>query len=127
MSDYGTSDYTDSSSISDINSELNKQNIKNSNADQKKSPVWDYFDQYGTPKHGHVDCICKGYEWKRKVRKAYEMVEHLALLCSEIMGEVKNIFLQKLKERNALKVDLTGNPNLINDNDQPKRKKQKVS
>jgi hypothetical protein len=39
MSDYGTPDYTDGSSISDINSELNKQNIKNSNADRKKSPV----------------------------------------------------------------------------------------
>jgi hypothetical protein len=39
MNDYGTSDYTDDSSISDINSELNKQNIKNSNAGRKKSPV----------------------------------------------------------------------------------------
>jgi hypothetical protein len=58
---------------------------------------------------------------------AYKMVEHLALSCFKIMGEVKNIFLQELKERNALKVDLTGDPNLINDNDQPKGKKQKVS
>jgi hypothetical protein len=127
MSDYETSDYTDGSSISDINSELNKQNIKNSNASQKKSPVWDYFDQYGTPKYGHVGCICKECGWKRKVGKAYEMVEHLALSCSKITGEVKNIFLQKLRERNALKVDLTGDPDSINDNDQPKGKKQKVS
>jgi hypothetical protein len=127
MNDYGTPDYTDGSSISDINSELNKQNIKNSNADQKKNPVWDYFDQYGTPKHGHVGCICKGCGWKRKVGKAYEMVEHLALSCSKITGEVKNIFLQELRERNALKVDLTGDPDPINDNDQPKGKKQKVS
>lgn len=127
MNDYGTPDYTDGSSISDINSELNKQNIKNSNAGRKKSPVWDYFDQYGTPKHGHVGCICKGCGWKRKVGKAYEMVEHLALSCSKITGEVKNIFLQELRERNALKVDLTGDPDPINDNDQPKGKKQKVS
>jgi hypothetical protein len=127
MNNYGTPDYTDGSSISDINSELNKQNIKNSNAGQKKSPVWDYFDQYSTPKHGHVGCICKGCGWKRKVGKAYEMVEHLVLSCFKIMGEVKNIFLQELRERNALKVDLTGDPNPINDNDQPKGKKQKVS
>jgi hypothetical protein len=127
MNDYRTPDYTDGSSISDINSELNKQNIKNSNAGRKKSPVWDYFDQYGTPKHGHVSCICKGCEWKRKVGKAYEMVEHLVLSCSKITGEVKNIFLQELRERNALKVDLTGDPDPINNNDQSKRKKQKVS
>jgi hypothetical protein len=93
MSDYGTPDYTDGSSISDINSELNKQNIKNSNASRKKSPVWNYFNQYGTPKHGHVGCICKGCGWKRKVGKAYDMVEHLVLSCSKITGEVKNIFL----------------------------------
>jgi hypothetical protein len=98
MSDYRTPDYTDSSSISDINSEFNKQNIKNSNAGRKKSPVWDYFDQYGTPKHGHVGCICKGCGRKRKVGKAYEMVEHLALSCFKITGEVKNIFLQELRE-----------------------------
>ena len=45
MSDYGTPDYTDGSSIPDINLELNKQNIRN--AGRKKSPVWDYFEQYG--------------------------------------------------------------------------------
>jgi hypothetical protein len=73
MNDYGTPGYTDGSSISDINSELNKQNIKNSNTGWKKSPVWDYFDQYGTPKYGHVSCICKGYGWKRKVGKAYRI------------------------------------------------------
>jgi hypothetical protein len=55
------------------------------------------------------------------------MVEHLALSCSKITGKVKNIFLQELRERNALKVDLTGDPDPINDNDQPKKKKQKVS
>jgi hypothetical protein len=55
------------------------------------------------------------------------MVKHLALLCSKITGEVKNIFLQELRERNALKVDLTSDPDPINDNDQPKGKKQKVS
>jgi hypothetical protein len=127
MSDYGTSNYTDGSSISDINSELNKQNIKNSNAGKKKSPIWDYFDQYSTLKYGHVGCICKGCRWKRKVGKAYKMVEHLALLYSKITGEVKNIFLQELRERNALKVDLTGDPDPINDNDQTKGKKQKAS
>ena len=41
MSDYGSLDYTDGdgSSIS----ELNKQNIKNSNAGRKKGPVWDFL------------------------------------------------------------------------------------
>lgn len=128
MSDYGSLNYTDGSSISDVNLELNKQNIKNSNAGRKKSPVWDYFDQYGNLKHGHVGCICKGCGWKRKVGKAYEMVEHLALSCSKVTGEVKNIFLQDLRERNALKtVDLTDDLDSINDNDQPKEKKQKMS
>ena len=43
-------------------------------------------------------------------------------------GEVKNIFLQDLRERNALKADdPTDDPDPINDNDQPKEKKQKVS
>jgi hypothetical protein len=51
----------------------------------------------------------------------------VALSCSKIIGEVKNIFLQELRERNALKVDLTGDPDSINDNDQLKGKKQKVS
>jgi hypothetical protein len=124
MSDYGSLDYTDGdgSSIS----ELNKQNIKNSNAGRKKGPVWDFFDQYGTLKHGHVGCICKGCGWKRKVGKAYEMVEHLALSCSKVTGEIKNTFLQELRERNALK-PVADDPDSINDNDQPKEKKQKVS
>lgn len=128
MSNYETPDYTDVSSISDINSEQTKQNTKNSNAGRKKSPVWEYFNQQGIQKHGHVGCICKGCGWKRKVGKAYEMVEHLALSCSKVTGDVKNIFLQELRERNALKPDdFTDNLDyLIPDNDQPK-KKQKTS
>ena len=47
MSNYETPDYTDVSSISDINSEQTKQNTKNSNAGRKKSPVWEYFNQQG--------------------------------------------------------------------------------
>jgi hypothetical protein len=47
------------------------------------------------------------------------MVEHLALSCSKIIGEVKNIFLQELREQNALKVNLTGDSDPINGNDQP--------
>lgn len=128
MSDYGTPDYTDiTDGSSDINLEQNKQKTKNSNAGRKKSLVWDYYDQIGTPKHGHVGCICKGCGWKRKVGKAYEMVEHLALSCTKISGDVRSIFLQELRERNSLKPDdLTiDDSNLIND-DQPKAKKQKV-
>src|SRR6266542_2895223 len=58
------------------------------------------------------------------VRKAYEMVEHLALSCFKVSGDVKNIFLQELRERNPFKPtdDLD---HLIPDNDQPK-KKQKI-
>lgn len=128
MFDYETPDYTDGSSISDINSEQNKQNIKNSNAGRKKSPVWDHFDPQGTQKHGHIGCICKGCGWKRKVGKAHEMVEHLALSCPKVAGDVKNIFLQELRGRSALKTDdLIDDPDhFILDNDQPK-KKQKVS
>jgi hypothetical protein len=128
MSDYGTLNYTDDS-MSDINLKLNKQNVKNSNAGRKKNPVWDYFEQYGALKYGHVGCICKGCGWQRKVRKAHEMAKHLALSCSKVTGEVKNVFLQELRERNALAADPIHDPDPdpINDNDQPKRKKQKVS
>ncbi len=45
MSNYETPDYTDFSFIFNINSEWNKQNTKNSNADRKRSFVWEYFDQ----------------------------------------------------------------------------------
>src|SRR3954467_7507723 len=123
MSDYGSLDYTDGdgSSIS----ELNKQNIKNSNAGRKKGPVWDFFDQYGILKHGHVGCICRGCGWKRKVGKAYEMVEYLAISCFKVSGEVKNVFLQELRERNALKSNDSIDDSI--DIDQPKVKKQKVS
>jgi hypothetical protein len=126
--DYETPDNTEGSSISDINLEQNKQNKQNnqsSNAGRKKSHVWDYFDQQGTPKHGHVGCICRGCGWKRKVGKAYEMVEHLAISCSKVSGEVKNVFLQELRERNALKSNDSIDDSI--DIDQPKVKKQKVS
>ena len=98
MSNYETSDYTDFSSISDINSKWNKQNTKNSNADQKRSSVWEYFDQQGTQKHEHIGCVCKGCGWQRKVEKAYEMVKYLVLLYFKVLGDVKNIFLQELRE-----------------------------
>ena len=126
--DYETPDNTEGSSISDINLEQNKQNKQNnqsSNAGRKKSHVWNYFDQQGTPKHGHVGCICRGCGWKRKVGKAYEMVEHLAISCSKVSGEVKNVFLQELRERNALKSNDSIDDSI--DIDQPKVKKQKVS
>ena len=47
MFNYEIPNYTDFSSISDINSEQNKQNTKNSNAGRKRSPVQEYFDQQG--------------------------------------------------------------------------------
>ncbi|CAB4486314.1 unnamed protein product [Rhizophagus irregularis] len=53
MSNYETPDYTDVSSVLSDNSERNEQNIKNSNSGWKRSPVWEYFDQQGTQKHGH--------------------------------------------------------------------------
>jgi hypothetical protein len=31
------------------------------------------------------------------------MVEHLALTCSKVTGDIKNRFLQELRERQALK------------------------
>ncbi len=93
MSNYETPDYTDFSSISDINSEWNKQNTKNSNADWKRSPVWKYFDQQSIQKHGYIGCICKRCDWQRKVKKAHEMVEHLVFSYSKVLGDVKNIFL----------------------------------
>ncbi len=53
------------------------------------------------------------------------MVEYLALSCSKVSGNVKNIFLQELREWNPLKP--TDNlDHLIPNNDQPK-KKQKIS
>lgn len=106
----------------------NETNNKNSNAGRKKSIVWDYFDTKGTQKHGHVGCICKACGWKRKVGKAYEMVEHLALTCPKVTGDVKNIFLQEIRERVALKLDdPTDNPDDIVFDDNRAKKKQKVS
>jgi len=93
MSNYKTPDYTNFSSISNINSERNKQNIKNSNADRKRSPIWEYFDQQSIQKYGHISCICKECGWQRKVEKVYEMIEHLVLSCFKVSDDVKNIFL----------------------------------
>ena len=106
MTDYNTSDYTNVSShlddsIFDIFSERNE--LKNKNSGWKKSQVWDFFETEGAKKHGHTGCICKGCGWKIKVRKAHEMVEHLALTCTNVTGEVKDFFMQELKERNKLK------------------------
>ncbi len=51
------------------------------------------------------------------------MVEHLALSCSKVSGDIKNIFLQELREQNSLKP--TNNfDHLIPDNDQPKKNKK---
>ena len=51
------------------------------------------------------------------------MVEHLALSCSKVTSDVKNIFLQELRERNPLKPTDDFNY-LIPDNDQPKKNKK---
>jgi hypothetical protein len=122
---YEIPDDADLSSLSDINSEQNRQITKNPG--RKKHPVWDFFDQQGIQRHGHVGCICKECGWKRKVGKAYEMVEHLALTCSKVTGDIKNRFLQELRERKALKPENSTDDLDILDDDQPTKKKQKIS
>ncbi len=114
-------DFTFTDSFSDIFFDEPNKNNKSSNAGRKKSQVWDYFDQEGTKKHGHVSCICKGCGWKRKVGKAHEMVEHLALTCTNVMGEVRNKCLQELRDRSALKNPTLDTSDPTSDNNQPKR------
>ena len=90
---------------------------------RRKSQVWDYYDADGAKKHGHIGCICKACGWKRSVGKAYEMVDHLALSCPKISGEIKQIFLEEVMNRTALKSDHS----LPNDNDNIVSKKSKTS
>lgn len=94
-------DKDDISSIGDY--DIQKKN----NAGKKKTSVWNYFEEFGEKKHGHVGCRCKACGWQRKVGKAHEMVEHLAFSCLKISGDVKNTFLQEVKERSSLKVTTT--------------------
>ena len=98
--DSGLSSYP-KDSISNICLEQEKED---GNSGRKKTHVWNYFNTDGIKKHGHVGCICKACGWKRKVGKAYEMVEHLALSCIGATGETKNIFLQAIRDREALKI-----------------------
>ena len=86
--------------ILDISEKNNKK------AGRKKSNVWEYFDIEGEPKAGHVGCICKFCGWKRKVGKAYEMVDYLAFTCQKITGEIRYFFLQEIKNRKALNISL---------------------
>ena len=79
--------------------------LQDKSTGRKKSHVWDYFETYGEKKHGHVGCVCRLCGWKRAVGKAYEMVEHLALSCSGTTAEVKNIFLQEIRDKSTLKSD----------------------
>lgn len=72
---------------------------------RKKTQVWNYFEAYGEKKHGHCGCICKACNWKRAVGKAYEMVDHLALSCPRVSVEVKQIFLEEIRNRSSLKLD----------------------
>ena len=72
--------------------------------------------------HGYVGCICKGCGWKRKVRKAHEMVEYLTLTCTNVTGEVKDFFIQELRERTKIK---TSNSNNNKPNDQEVNTKKK--
>jgi len=88
---------------------------------RKKSQAWDYFDVDGIRKHGHIGCLCKGCGWKRAVGKAYEMVEHLAFSCPKVSGETKELFLEEIRNRPALKLNHT--PSDVNDKNVTKKQK----
>ncbi|PKC58052.1 hypothetical protein RhiirA1_471565 [Rhizophagus irregularis] len=60
--------------------------------------------------------------WKKAVGKAYEMVDHLALSCSRVSVEVKQIFLEKIRKRSSLKLDHL----LPSNNDETATKKAKI-
>ncbi|RGB35899.1 hypothetical protein C1646_758752 [Rhizophagus diaphanus] len=81
-----------------------------------------YNSQYGEKKHGHCGCICKACNWKRAVRKAYEMVDQLALSCPRVSVEVKQIFLEEIRKRSSLKLDHLPPSN----NDETATKKAKI-
>ncbi|CAI2201218.1 2194_t:CDS:1, partial [Funneliformis geosporum] len=79
--------------------ESNINNIQKKMLGRKKTLVWEYFEEDGEKKNRHIRCICKLCGWTRKVGKAFEMVEHLAFTCMQATGEIKNIFLQEIKNR----------------------------
>src|SRR2546429_9429767 len=89
----------------DLLSDIYPFQDKKSCGGRKKSQVWDYFDTDRVRKHGHVGCICKGYGWKRAIGKACEIVNHLRLSCSKASGETKQIFMEEIRNRTALKLD----------------------
>ena len=68
---------------------------------RKKSHVWDHYETHGIKKHGHVGCICRACGWKRAVGKVCEMVDHLALSCTKVSIETRQIFLQEVRDRNT--------------------------
>ena len=99
MEDLNFIDINDDISIID---DYNTQ--KKNGPGKKKTSVWNYFEEIGEKKHGHVGCHCKACGWIRKVGKAYEMVDHLAFKCLKVSGEVKATFLQEVKARPSLDV-----------------------
>jgi hypothetical protein len=102
--------------------EVEESSEKKSKNGRNKSNVWKYYDSNGIVKNGHTECICKGCGWKRKVGKANEMVDHLALHCHKVNADIKLIFLEKIKNRISLK----NNQSLIDFNER-QSKRLKIS
>jgi len=75
--------------------------LREQTSGRKKSHVWDHYETHGIKKHGHVGCICRACRWKRVVGKVCEMVDHLALSCTKVSIETRQIFLQEVRDRNT--------------------------
>ncbi|CAH1768939.1 13181_t:CDS:2, partial [Entrophospora sp. SA101] len=70
-----------SSEYSEDITQIEEGSDKKSKTGRNKSIVWKYYSSNNIIKNGHIECICKSCGWKRKVGKAHEMIDHLALHC----------------------------------------------
>ena len=107
-----------SSSLNESNiNPLSNNNTSNIKTGPKKKPVWQHFDLIGTRNSGHQGCKCKYCKWTQKSGKPNMMEAHLALKCSKVSIEIKNIFLHVVSNRD--------NMNISNSSNNQQKKKQK--